>query len=105
MPLPSFVQTIFADQFDRPIQAAVAVSGGDINRAAKVTLNDGTIWFVKWRSDAPPDMFAAEAHGLTILAQADALRIPRPHHHTENCLIMEWLGGGKTHLRPPSLLR
>lgn len=47
----------------------VPVGGGDICRAAKVKVERRT-FFLKWRPDAPPHFFAAEAKGLARLADA-----------------------------------
>ncbi|MGM0546323.1 MAG: fructosamine kinase family protein [Bacteroidota bacterium] len=53
------------------------VSGGSINRAAKVTLSDDTACFLKWNTTADPRMFVAEEKGLVLLSSADTeLRIP-----------------------------
>lgn len=46
---------------------AMPVGGGDICRAAKVTAGTRA-FFLKWRPDAPPGFFAAEAKGLARLA-------------------------------------
>jgi fructosamine-3-kinase len=58
------------------VVGARAVSGGDINVAEAVTLDDGRRLFVKTNPRAPKDMFAAEARGLAWLAEARALRVP-----------------------------
>jgi fructosamine-3-kinase len=57
------------------LQDVVALSGGMINRSARITTNAGAI-FVKWRPDAPPDFFAAEADGLERLRASGAFRVP-----------------------------
>lgn len=52
------------------------VSGGSINRAAKLTTNRRTL-FLKWNDTQPAEMFSAEAHGLRLLREAKtSLRIP-----------------------------
>ena len=58
------------------VTTARPVSGGDINRAFAVTLDDGRRLFVKTNAGAPAGMFAAEARGLAWLAEARALRVP-----------------------------
>ncbi|MFD2111159.1 fructosamine kinase family protein [Thiorhodococcus fuscus] len=53
------------------------VGGGCINRAA--VLGDGRrSYFVKLNSTDRAEMFAAEFEGLTALASAEAIRVPRP---------------------------
>jgi protein-ribulosamine 3-kinase len=57
------------------------LSGGDISTAAQVFSSEG-VFFVKWNhagTDLPDtiDMFEAEARGLDMLRQTDALYIPK----------------------------
>ncbi|RYF57763.1 MAG: ketosamine-3-kinase [Cytophagaceae bacterium] len=56
------------------------ISGGNINTSAQVFSSEG-VFFVKWNqlepaTDGQPDLFAAEARGLDLLRQTDALHIP-----------------------------
>lgn len=53
------------------------IGGGDINEAWRFDGSD-TRWFVKLNAEPKLDMFAAEHEALTELAQADAVRVPRP---------------------------
>jgi fructosamine-3-kinase len=73
------------------------VGGGDINEAWRVTLPDGREAFVKTRSDAAPDEYAAEARGLEWLAEPGALRTPRVVEAARDYLVLEWVEPG--HLR------
>jgi fructosamine-3-kinase len=57
--------------------ADAAAVGGDVNQAFRVQMADGRSLFVKHRPDAPAGMYTAEADGLTWLAQAGAVRVPR----------------------------
>jgi fructosamine-3-kinase len=59
------------------VVAARPVSGGDINEASELTLDDGRVLFAKTNAQADPEMFPAEARGLAWLAEAGALRVPR----------------------------
>ena len=52
------------------------VTGGDINEAFELGLDDGRSVFLKTNARAPLNLFAAEARGLQFLRQARALRIP-----------------------------
>jgi fructosamine-3-kinase len=58
------------------VVASAGAAGGDVNRAARMTLQDGRELFVKHRDGAAPGMYAAEAAGLAWLAEAGALRTP-----------------------------
>jgi fructosamine-3-kinase len=55
---------------------ATPLGGGMICRAARVETGDGPV-FVKWHDASPPGLFGAEAHGLRLLREAGALRVPQ----------------------------
>jgi fructosamine-3-kinase len=65
------------------------IAGGDINDAFRARLADGRTVFVKSHDDAPPGMFAAEAHGLDWL-RAGPLRVPCVLEVADDHLILEW---------------
>ncbi|MDQ3813247.1 MAG: fructosamine kinase family protein [Armatimonadota bacterium] len=56
-------------------QRAVMLSGGMINRAARVETKDGPV-FVKWNDHAPPGLFTAEVRGLIALQATKTIRVP-----------------------------
>lgn len=58
--------------------AARRTAGGGCINAAYVVDGGGQRWFVKTNDAAQRAMFEAEAEGLRELAQAAALRVPRP---------------------------
>lgn len=92
--LPQALQAHLTTYFEAPIVDIRALSGGDINHAACVSLSSDQRIFVKWHPSPPDGMFYAEAFGLDLLAKADALRIPHVYFASENYLAMEWLGRG-----------
>ena len=55
---------------------ASPLSGGDINDAFELELEDGRRLFLKTNRAAPAGMFQAEARGLSWLAEARALAVP-----------------------------
>jgi fructosamine-3-kinase len=59
------------------VRSSQPVSGGDINEAHELTLEDGRVLFAKTNRGAHPGMFPAEARGLGWLGEAGALRVPR----------------------------
>jgi fructosamine-3-kinase len=71
-----------------------ALSGGDINEAYAVTLDDGRACFVKTNRRPPAGMFPAEARGLAWLAAAGALRVPTVAAVEEGFLALELLRPG-----------
>lgn len=60
------------------------VSGGSINSACLLTLDDGRRLFLKSNPAPLPQMFEREAEGLQALADAGALRVPRPITHGDD---------------------
>lgn len=60
-----------------PVRSARPVHGGDVARAFRVTLDDGTAVFAKTHDDPPPGFFTTEAAGLAWLAEAGAVPVPR----------------------------
>jgi protein-ribulosamine 3-kinase len=55
-----------------------SVGGGCISSAQTVEMDDGRKYFVKHNASPLPGMFPREAEGLTALADAGAIRIPKP---------------------------
>jgi len=82
------------------VREARPVSGGDVNRAWRVALGNGTDVFVKSRGDAPEGFFEREAEGLAWLADAGAPEAPAtpavravgPPHAP--FLALEWIEPG-----------
>jgi protein-ribulosamine 3-kinase len=77
------------------IRSVTAVGGGDINEAARVE-TEGSRYFVKWNYQPKPRMFEVEAHGLKLLAQANAVRVPQVAALIERppALVLEWIDLG-----------
>ena len=79
------------------VTEAVACPGGDINRAWRLTLDDGSLAFFKGRPDANRDEFEMEAAGLAWLGAADALPVPEVLGTVGGpCpgLLLEWIEPG-----------
>lgn len=75
--IPDAIRQQLRQKLGTQIDDIHSVSGGSINRAAKLTLSDGTSCFLKWNTSADPDMFVKENRGLKLLAAADTkLHIP-----------------------------
>lgn len=74
------------------VAVAEPVSGGDINDAYRVRLDDKRVVFVKTHARPPAGMFAAEAAGLDWLR--GPLRVPRVIAHGTHFLALEWLEVG-----------
>jgi fructosamine-3-kinase len=65
-----------AEALGARVVSSRAISGGDINEAHALTLDDGRTVFAKTNRGADPAMFPAEARGLRWLDEARALRLP-----------------------------
>lgn len=75
--IPDSVRQSIQQSVGQEIKSSQSVSGGSINRAAKVTLADDTTCFLKWNTTADPNMFVVEEKGLELLSSADTiLRVP-----------------------------
>ncbi len=79
------------------VRRASRLTGGDINEAFEIALEDGRRLFVKTNRSAPSGMFSAEARGLGWLGTARALRVPNVVAVVErdvSCLVLELLEPG-----------
>jgi len=74
--LPPALRAALEETLGAPVDRAQPVMGGDINQAARLEIG-GTACFLKWHVRAPEGMLRAEAEGLRLLAQADAVRVPQ----------------------------
>ena len=61
----------------RSVDTKIPVSGGDINEAYSLLLDDGTTVFMKENRAAALQAFRAEAAGLSAIEQTGAVRTPR----------------------------
>jgi len=99
--IDTIVKNAIQDEFDTEITSTTAVSGGDINKAAKCRLNNGKTVFVKYHKNAPENMFQAEAKGLELLrkhAPEDVLVpevLSQPDKKSE-ALVLEWIETGSS---------
>ena len=78
------------------VRSARPVHGGDVARAFRVTLDDGTVVFAKTHDDPPPGFFTTEAAGLAWLADANAVPVPRvlavgDAPEAVPLLVLEWI--------------
>ncbi|GMV07327.1 MAG: fructosamine kinase [Gemmatimonadota bacterium] len=60
------------------VRSVTPVAGGCVNHGARVEVEGGSAFFLKWNASAPPRLFDAEANGLRALGAAQALRVPTP---------------------------
>lgn len=91
-----------SENFGIEILNATTESGGDINRAYRISSTDGDT-FLKYNTTAPDDFFEKEAHGLQKLSEpATGLRIPKviaagkPDQKTPGFLLMEYIQTGSS---------
>ncbi|MEX2586312.1 MAG: fructosamine kinase family protein [Balneolaceae bacterium] len=79
MTLPPTLSDKLEDETGLRILGTESVSGGSINRTARIETDQG-FFFLKWNRQAPADMFEREADGLNRLARANTgLVIPAIH--------------------------
>jgi fructosamine-3-kinase len=91
------------DVLDSDVQSAARVSGGDLNDAWSVELEDGRRLFVKTRAGAGAGEYATEAEGLAWLAEPASLGIPEvvavgdpddPNASGPRFLALQWIDEG-----------
>ncbi|GAA1512689.1 fructosamine kinase family protein [Streptomyces synnematoformans] len=68
--------------------------GGDISAAHRLELADGRRVFAKTRAGAPADFFAAEAHGLRLLADTGTVPVPAVLGEEPGLILLEWIEPG-----------
>lgn len=98
--IPSSIKRVLTEEHNLRIVSSHRLSGGDINRAARLITQNGD-YFIKWNDDAPNDMFAKEARGLNLLRNAGTVIIvPKilttqsPTDKTPGFLVMEYVKPG-----------
>lgn len=100
----SFFESILFLALGRTVEVIETqfLSGGDISTAAQVFSSEG-VFFVKWNHAGPylaenADMFEAEARGLDLLRQTDALYVPPVigygQHVDKSYLILDYITPG-----------
>lgn len=91
MPLSKEIQRKLQCQYGLAIRATTPISGGDINEAYLVTLQDGSKLFAKTLQDAPVDMFSSEACGLKALSVGGHCMTPAVIGFDREYLLLEYI--------------
>ncbi len=76
---------------DQAVVATTPVAGGDVCTSTRVRLSDGSSALVKTRAGAPEGFFAAEARGLTWLAEPDVIDVADVLAVEQDCLVLAWI--------------
>ena len=76
------------------IKSFSSLSGGCISDAYKITMSDGSNYFLKYNPSASNDMFIKEANGLKELAKANAIRISEVLSFAEDYILLEYIPTG-----------
>lgn len=99
--LPDSLRSEIEKQLGHNIQSVKRVSGGSINEAAKLNIEELGRCFLKWNRSADPDMFVKEVTGLNLLSDANTgLRIPEvmlqgTHDGQIGYLLLEFIEDGR----------
>ena len=104
MSLPEDLNAAIEEALGQPVASGSRVSGGDLNDAWRVELDDGTAAFIKTSADAQPGGYAAEARGLRWLGEPGALETPGvlaevdpppdQDHDGPRLLALQWIEEG-----------
>ncbi len=90
--LPEAIKSAIEHRIDAHVINQVAITGGDINYSARLDIDSGERFFVKWNLRTPENMFQTEARGLELLASAESgLIIPQVHFVGKEFLLMEYI--------------
>jgi protein-ribulosamine 3-kinase len=90
--LPDAIKTSIEQGLDAHIINQDAITGGDINYSARLDIDSGERFFVKWNLRTPENMFQTEAQGLKLLASAESgLVIPQVRLVGNDFLVMEYI--------------
>jgi len=101
--LPPPLGEAIATALGQPVREATQISGGDLNDAWKVELENGSAAFVKTAADAQPGGYRAEARGLRWLGEPGAIGLPEvlavtdpedPEDAGPRLLALEWIDEG-----------
>ncbi|MDM8529123.1 fructosamine kinase family protein [Anaerolineales bacterium HSG24] len=97
--IPNTLKQHIAQLMNSQIITTNSVGGGDISKAAQLSLSDGRQLLLKWRPRAVPTMFTTEAKGLTLMREAaHSLVVPEVFAAEESdgtrpaFILMAWLG-------------
>lgn len=94
---PEALKAIIQSQIDMTIISEKPISGGDINKAAKIETTSGDRFFLKWNESAPEGMFETEAKGLKLLDSAlTDLIIPEVFLIGDNFLLLKFIEESNT---------
>jgi len=77
------------DQGHHEVSALRPVGGGCINHGAILQTSSGKSFFLKTHRFAPAQMFARESEGLQALRVPGGPRVPQPHLHGADFLLLE----------------
>jgi len=82
------------EKLNSKIKSFSSLSGGCISDAFKVTIIDGSNYFLKYNPSTSNDMFIKEANGLKELSKANAIRIPDVLGFDEDYILLEYIPDG-----------
>lgn len=93
--IPCATEALRAAADSTPIRHWALINGGDTSRAAHLR-TDQNNYFLKWGGHNLPDFFAAEAHGLALIAATNTLRVPKIYAWRDapagrGFILQEWL--------------
>jgi fructosamine-3-kinase len=91
--LPAHVAETIEASLGEPPTSAEAVSGGCINQAARVEVGP-RVFFAKWHSNPPPDLFKSECEGLRRLGETATVAVPEVVAQSDHALVLEWIDRG-----------
>ncbi|MFH5832628.1 fructosamine kinase family protein [Halalkalibaculum sp. DA3122] len=98
--IPDSLKDHIVEQTGQSITSSRRVSGGSINQAALIELEDTGRCFLKWNTATEADLFAKEVRGLALLRSAETdLIVPRvieqaTYNGDKGYLLLEYIEEG-----------
>lgn len=93
--IPDAVRHWLESQAHGKVIAQKLVGGGCINNGARLETETGSSFFLKTNTNAPQEMFAREAEGLTELGKTNGPRVPKPLLWDAEFILLEDLRPAK----------
>jgi fructosamine-3-kinase len=92
------IKSKIEERLGSKIKSFISLSGGCISDAFKVTIDNGSNFFLKYNSSASNDMFIKEANGLKELSKVNVIRIPDVLSFDEDYILLEFIPTGSRNL-------
>ncbi|HZW39691.1 MAG TPA: fructosamine kinase family protein [Ignavibacteriaceae bacterium] len=85
------MKQIVENFFNKKIIRTDSLTGGCINDAYKITLENNEVYFIKYNAKLSVNMFIKEANGLKELKKSNTIKVPEVVFVEKNLIILEYI--------------